>query len=212
MSDTSIGPRIRALFGGSERNVAEAYRRLFVNLDVLVERLRSSVPAKRILDIGCGEGLLTETLANAYPEARIVGIDITPRVGRLFAGDRTRVSFRQQTVESLSQESPGAFDLILVCDVLHHIPWPLHPAILESVRHLLHGGGLVVVKEWERRRNLIHLLGYVSDRWLTGDRIRYASRDELRHIVDDAFGAGAVREEFRLPPWSNNTVLLVRPA
>jgi len=191
--------------------VAEAYRRLFVDVDVLVERLGSRVAAKRILDMGCGEGLLTERLARAYPEAHIIGIDITPRVGRLFAGDGSRVSFRQQTVESLSRESPGMFDLILVCDVLHHVPRPLRPGILDSVRRLLVPEGLVVVKEWERRYNLTHLLAYVSDRWLTGDRIRYERQEEWRRLLNEAFGADAIQEEFRLPPSSNNTVFFVRP-
>mgnify|MGYP001616252778 CR=1 FL=1 len=211
MSDNAIGPRVRALFGGSERSLVAAYRRFFVDLDVLADRLRSGVTASRILDMGCGEGLFTEKLARAYPEARITGIDITPRVGRLFVGDRNRVSFRQETAESLSRELPGGFDLIVVCDVLHHIPWSSRPGVLGFVRCLLSTGGLIVVKDWERRPNLVHLLGYLSDRWLTGDRIRYARQEELRDVLAGAFGAGAIKEEFRLPPWRNNTVFFVRP-
>ena len=41
---------------------------------------------RRILEVGCGEGAVSERLAALYPNAEITAIDITPNVGRLYAG------------------------------------------------------------------------------------------------------------------------------
>jgi len=54
------GPLIRRLFGPYERGLTEAYRRIFVDLDDFAHHLRSWVPeAKKILEVGCGEGAMT---------------------------------------------------------------------------------------------------------------------------------------------------------
>jgi ubiquinone/menaquinone biosynthesis C-methylase UbiE len=87
------------MFGPYEHGVAEMYRRIFVDLDNLAELMRIWVPrAQRILEVGCGEGAMTERLVKAYPSASVTAIDITPKVGRLFRGDASAVTFCQGTV------------------------------------------------------------------------------------------------------------------
>jgi SAM-dependent methyltransferase len=74
------GPLIRGLFGPYERAITEAYRRLFVDLDDFVDRLQVWVPQPcRILEVGCGEGAMTERLSAAYPAATVTGTDINPK-------------------------------------------------------------------------------------------------------------------------------------
>jgi 2-polyprenyl-3-methyl-5-hydroxy-6-metoxy-1,4-benzoquinol methylase len=120
----SLGGAVRRAFGPLERPVAEAYRRIFVDLDALVARVRTWAPAPaRILEIGCGEGAVTERLARSYPEAAILAIDVSPSVGRLFRGHRPNVEIRQTTLEGVVAREPHTFDLVLLCDVLHHVPW-----------------------------------------------------------------------------------------
>ena len=90
----AIGPRFRAWLGPLEVPAANLYRACFVDLGHLARQVREWTPAASILEIGCGEGALTERLSLVYPKARITGIDITPKVGRLFCGDRERVHLR----------------------------------------------------------------------------------------------------------------------
>ncbi len=62
-----LGPQIRRLFGPYERQVAEAYKRVFIDLDDFAGRLRLWVPhPARILEVGCGEGAMMERLATIY--------------------------------------------------------------------------------------------------------------------------------------------------
>lgn len=206
-----IGPAVRRLLGRWERPVSLAYRRLFVDLDGLSDRLRGLGDPRRILEVGCGEGLLTASLAATFPGARLTGIDISDRVGRLFTGERERVEFRREDLAPFAARHEGGFDLVVLCDVLHHVPARERLELLRHTAVALAPAGRLIVKDWERRRNPIHLLGYLSDRVLTGDRISYMTGEELAALVEEALGPGSVEATARLPPWVNNLVVIARP-
>ena len=102
------GPLVRRLFGPNEHKVAEAYRHIFVDLDTSPSLCAHGYPqAQRILEVGCGEGAMTERLTRTYPTAAVTAIDITPKVGRLFRGDPANVTFRQEFVEAASRQGTG---------------------------------------------------------------------------------------------------------
>ena len=206
------GPRLRRALGPFERGVAEVYRRFFVDLGALAREIRAWTGAGAILEVGCGEGLLLSRLAAVYPQAEVVGIDPSPAVGRLFRGDRRRVSFERASTEELARRRPHAFDLVVLCDVLHHVPPPARRHLLASLRGLLAPGGGVAVKDWERRPGPIHLLVRLSDRYLTGDDVTYAAPDELATLLADVFGPDACERRLRIGPWRQNMAFFLRPA
>jgi len=207
-----LGPMIRAMFGTRERWVTDAYRRLYVNIDELAAQIRDWVPAaSRILEVGCGEGAVTEKLAAAYPGAEITAIDVTPRLGRLYDGPRDRVQFIQCTVQEVAAREPGRYHMVVLCDVLHHVPLPARQDLLRAIRRSLTSGGFFVFKEWERNSTLIHWLCHASDRWLTGDRVSYMTCGEIREHLARSFGDRALVAQVRLRPWYNNLAILVRP-
>jgi len=207
------GVLVRRSFGRYERQVAEAYRRLFVDLDDLAERMAGWVnEPHRILEIGCGEGAMTERLARAYAGAMITAIDITPDVGRLFRSDDARhVTFLRETADALAEKKPASFDLIVLCDVMHHVPPPARQGLLHATRRLLAPDGNLLFKDWSPSASPIHWLCYMADRYITGDKVRYATVEKTRTLLSDVFGHGAVHAESRIRPWSNNFVFLVRP-
>lgn len=207
-----IGPSVRRLLGPYEHRITDAYRSMYVDIDAYVDQVRRWAPeANEILEVGCGEGAVTERLARAYPDARITGIDITPRVGRLYRGPTDRVRFLQCTVEDLAAREPGRYDLAMIVDVLHHVPSDLRRPLLEALGEALAPSAMLVVKEWERTGTPIHWMCYASDRWLTGDRIRYMDREEGRTLMRRSFGEGKLIDEARVRPWRNNILTLVRP-
>jgi 2-polyprenyl-3-methyl-5-hydroxy-6-metoxy-1,4-benzoquinol methylase len=207
----ALGPRLREALGPLEVPVARFYRAFFLDLARLADEIRAEGHgAAAILEIGCGEGSLTEEIVRRFPSSTVTGIDVSSRVGRLFRGDRARVTFRRATVEQIAGEMPAAFDLVLLADVLHHVPPLDRRSILEGARRALRPHGLFVVKEWERRAGVPHGLAWLGDRLLTGDRVQFLRVPELRHAVEAVFGAGSVVREARVRPWRNNVVLFVR--
>src|SRR5262249_23805440 len=135
---------------------------------------------------------------------------VAPRVGRLFRGDRDRVVFQRQTIQSFAAARPASFDLVVICDVMHHVPWDVHADLLAHARRTLKPGGRFALKDWEDRNNLIHWACYLSDRYLTGDRIRYGTVSHFRALIGRVFGPNHIEQELRVPPWPNNVAFFVR--
>lgn len=206
-----VGAKVRRLFGPLEGPVTDLYRAFFVDLGRQARQVGRWVARPRnILEIGCGEGALCQRLAGVFRTARLTGIDITPRVGRLFRGDTGRVRFAQATAAEFADRHPAEFDLILICDVLHHVPWEQHATLLKDAGRLLRPGGALVVKDWELIPNVGHALCEWSDRVLTGDDVRYGSADYFCRLLEEVNGYGSVRARARIRPWRNNLMFLVR--
>jgi SAM-dependent methyltransferase len=99
---------------------------------------------KRILDFGCGTGDTATYLADSFPSAQIVGVDISPR-SLAFASARygsERVSFR---FAAAAQEPK--FDLCYCNGVFHHIAPPERAAALSSIEQALAPGGYFALFE-----------------------------------------------------------------
>jgi 2-polyprenyl-3-methyl-5-hydroxy-6-metoxy-1,4-benzoquinol methylase len=200
------------MFGRHERLVAELWRAGFIDLDDFFRLVGKWVPQPRaILEIGCGEGAGTERLAAAYPDASILAIDIAENLGRLYRGRDQGVTFRRVPITEMASTHAGKFDLIIMCDVLHHIPEDLRPEIIAAARTLLAPGGSFICKDWARTATPIHWLCFSSDRWLTGDRVNFLKPDEARRLMADVFGREAVRSSGWIKPWRNNYAFLVQP-
>jgi 2-polyprenyl-6-hydroxyphenyl methylase/3-demethylubiquinone-9 3-methyltransferase len=202
--------------GSLEAPLAALYRSFFIDLAGFAELVASTnAPggAPRVLEVGCGDGLLAARLLDALPTATLVGIDIAPEPGRLFDGDRTRAQFRSMTSSELRAEHPDAFDIVVLCDVLHHVALDERDALLADMAALAAPGATIVVKDWERGRNLAHALAYGSDRYVSGDRgVHFGTALELRQAMSDAFGAGSIVVEARVPPRRNNLAFVIRRA
>jgi 2-polyprenyl-6-hydroxyphenyl methylase/3-demethylubiquinone-9 3-methyltransferase len=199
------------LFGPYERGVTEAYRRIFINLDALAELMSAWVPqAHKILEVGCGEGAMTERIVQAYPTAVVTAIDITPNVGRLFRGHTSAVTFRQETVAEAATREPASFDLVVLSDVMHHVPTDLRRSLLGSIRQSMTPNGSLLFKDWVISATPIHWLCAASDRYLTGDNVAYFTMDGINALVTDVFGPNAVRRTGTVKPWHNNVAALVQ--
>jgi 2-polyprenyl-6-hydroxyphenyl methylase/3-demethylubiquinone-9 3-methyltransferase len=191
---------------------AEAYRRVFVDLDEVVAHLQKWAPApRRILEVGCGEGFVAERLAKAYPAAAITGSDICPTVGRLFRGDRGQVRFVEAPVQQIAVAEPQAFDLVVLCDVLHHVPSSEREGLLRAVFQTMAPGASLVLKDWLPSRAPIHWLCSFADRYITGDAVEFSPKSTIASLLGRVFGTAAIRAEASVPPWSNNIAFLIVP-
>ncbi|WP_297084800.1 class I SAM-dependent methyltransferase, partial [uncultured Demequina sp.] len=100
-----------------------------------------------VADVACGAGWSSIALADAYPNATIVGIDIDePSIERARenaaeAGVSDRVTFRAGD----ALEVEGTYDAVFIFEALHDMPRPVE--VLEAVRRAVKPGGVVVVMD-----------------------------------------------------------------
>jgi 2-polyprenyl-6-hydroxyphenyl methylase/3-demethylubiquinone-9 3-methyltransferase len=90
-----------------------------------IDRL-AMLAGKRVLDVGCGGGILSEAMAGRG--ARVTGIDLSIkplRVAQLHALESgVSVDYRETGAEALAQESPAAFDVVTCMEMIEHVPDP----------------------------------------------------------------------------------------
>jgi len=122
---------------------------------------RTSLDGTAIVDVGCGGGILAESLARKG--GQVTGIDVATRVlatARLHLHESgLDVDYRRITVEELAAESPGAFDVVTCMEMLEHVPDP--PSIVRSIHQLLKPGGQAFFSTLNRTP-LAFLLGIVG--------------------------------------------------
>jgi trans-aconitate 2-methyltransferase len=105
-------------------------------------------PADRVLDLGCGAGDLTATVAALVPDGHVVGLEPQPS---LLAEARARALANQSFVEAPAQHLEDAvagqrFDVVFSQSVLHWVPFADHPMILRQCRDVLKPGGALRVE------------------------------------------------------------------
>ena len=102
----------------------------------------AGLDGKRVLDVGCGGGILSDSMARRGAE--VLGIDLATkplRVAQLHAleAETPRVEYREVAVETLAAEQPEAFDVITCMEMLEHVPDPA--SIVSACARLLKPGG-----------------------------------------------------------------------
>jgi trans-aconitate methyltransferase len=106
-------------------------------------------PTDRVLDLGCGAGDFTATVAKLVPDGHVVGVD--PQASLVHEA-RARAGANQSFVEAPAQRlseaiaDDGSFDVVFSQSVLHWVPRADHPAILRNCHRLLRPGGALRIE------------------------------------------------------------------
>jgi 2-polyprenyl-6-hydroxyphenyl methylase/3-demethylubiquinone-9 3-methyltransferase len=207
-----IGRSVRRRLRRFEGPVSDLYRRQFIDLDACARMLSGLVRARWILEVGCGDGQMASRLLASFPGAWYTGIDVAPEVGHLFAGDRSRATFHSIDSRTYLGETAEPFDLVVVVDVLHHVPLDARGALLDDVHELTAPRGQYVLKDWIRSGSIAHLAAWSSDRLITGDHVVYFDNEELGSLVPARFPDDRLVRAVRVPPTRNNLLFVYERA
>jgi len=146
---------------------------------------------QKVLDVGCGGGLLSEGMADLG--AQVTGIDLSEKalgVARLHLLESGRqVEYRLIAVEALADEMPGAFDTVTCLEMLEHVPDPA--SVVNACARLARPGGQVFFSTINRNPKA-YLMAVVGAEYVlkmlprgTHDYARFLRPAELaRHCRD----------------------------
>ena len=185
----STNPVVRRLMHGFERTLAELF---------------AQAAPESVLDVGCGEGVLTHQWAQQLGERRIVGIDLDDE--KLKAEWQTRQRPNLEYLTMPAENLPfadGEFDVACAIEVLEHVPDPAHTvAELARVarRHLL----VSVPREPLWRMLNMARGAYLADLGNTPGHVNHWSKRSFVRLLSQH---GEVVEKRSPFPW---TMLLVR--
>lgn len=119
---------------------------------------------ERVLDVGCGHGVLSALVASGAPKRSVLGIDPDPRKiswAKQSVGQLPNVRVEVANVEDIAQREPSGFDTVVVVDVLYLLSALARESFLNACRRALVPGGWLVLKEveddgsWKARKALL---------------------------------------------------------
>jgi 2-polyprenyl-3-methyl-5-hydroxy-6-metoxy-1,4-benzoquinol methylase len=179
-------------------------RRLMAGFESTLEQLWEKAAPRSILDVGCGEGVLTAQWADKLGDGRIVGIDLDdPKLKAEWEGRRrANLEYRVEDATNLSF-ADGEFDMATAIEVLEHVPDP--ERTVSEMARVAKRWVLVSVPREPLWRGLNMARGaYLKDFGNTPGHVNHWSK---RSFVSMLSRHGTV-DEIRSPfPW---TMVLVR--
>lgn len=146
---------------------------------------RAPLAGKRVLDVGCGGGILAEAMAARG--ASVSGIDLSDKALRVaelhLLESRLPVHYESISAEALAERSPGTFDVVTCMELLEHVPDPA--STVAACAKLVRSGGHVFFSTINRNPKA-YLFAVVGAEYLlkmlpkgTHDYLRFIKPSEL---------------------------------
>jgi ubiquinone/menaquinone biosynthesis C-methylase UbiE len=143
-----------------------------------------------VLDLGCGTGTLALLIKQTCPGARVVGLDIDPRILAIARRKTQRAGADLELRQGSATEppfAPGSFDRVLTTLVLHHLTTAQKRTALSAVRRLLRPGGELHVADWGKPHNALMQVASMGFRLFDGGETTEANlRGQLPALIAEA--------------------------
>ena len=196
---------VRVEYDALARSYERRWRRY---LDVSSARTLAALAPRdheRILDAGCGTGLLLRRIAARAPGAQLVGIDLT--LAMLRQADRTVSDFVLGDVRRLPFDD-GTLDAVVLASVLQYLPDP-NLALAEAAR-ALRPDGRVVMTLWDGESQRVRLLNHWL-RWCDGADVNlYTPGDVIALCNEHGLSVRRADRYLAGPMWRLATILAIK--
>lgn len=153
----------------------------------------AQLPGREVLDVGCGGGILAESMARRG--AKVLGIDLSTKplkVAQLHAMEAgvEGLDYREVAVEQLAGERPSSFDVVTCMEMLEHVPEPA--SVVRACAQLVKPGGRVFFSTLNRNPKSFlfaivgaeHVLGLLPKG--THEYAKFIRPSELSRFARDA--------------------------
>jgi 2-polyprenyl-3-methyl-5-hydroxy-6-metoxy-1,4-benzoquinol methylase len=159
-------------------------------LHTVIDYIEAEAPYDRVLDFGCGSGVMLHFLSKVSRSVVAADVDLVPLKHMMrYVPLPSNVQVLEISAEALSREAPGSFDLIIALDVLEHVP-DLEKSASGLLRLLRSGRQLVIsgptenlLYKFGRRLAGPEYSGEYHERGVEEIRRLLESRAELRQIA-----------------------------
>ena len=192
----SVGALARKVLGPRWfPRVAAGYRSLFVSVEKVADSVPALPPRAEILDVGGGDGAVLNALLRRLEDPRATMIDIGTRIGGALDGEWAR---RVRLLPGVSLRQYGEMehappDLIVVSDVLHHVPPAERTQLFVDLRDFVAGRRTILFVKDVEPGSWRAGLGYLADRYVSGDRgVSLISEKTVGSLLAEAFPDAAV--------------------
>lgn len=150
------------------------------------EEIESFLPKSgKIIDLGCGEGVLCVLLAISSKRRKVLGLDLNKKkikLGKNIAQEISNLDFKTKDVT----ESLPKADAFVMSDFLHHIERKEHRPLINSINDSLKKGGVLVIKEIDLNDGLRSKISRFFDfLFYPMQKVYFSSSDELTNLLTE---------------------------
>lgn len=178
------------------RRIPKTVSELYVNLGIKVfwyinlrwmlshfEDMEKYIPSEaRVLDVGCGYGLLANFIALKNEKRSVIGTDFSYSritIASTTIKNRKNINFIKSDLNELDYTS---YQTVAFHDVLHHFPYNIQDELLKRIYKQIKFGGIVLIKELDNRPVWKYCISYMLDTILyLGDSIFYRSKEQWQN-------------------------------
>lgn len=162
-----------------------------------------SSEVENILELGCGEGYVTNLVAEAYPDKNITGSDYASEIIEFAKKNNSRTNILYRVDDIYSIDINEKFDLVMCCEVLEHLDYP--EKALESIKALNSKYVILSVPHEPWWRLLQMMAGnHITKLGNTPGHINHWSKNKFKKMISEHFDI--IQDNSKLP-W---TLLLLK--